>query len=120
MCKIYLLTCLFSVLCSFGAIAQTRLTNPKIHVLSHENIVTPATNTAAIPYMTTTSRVFIASPWTVWTPDEFQALSKEAQQEAILEPTKFFVTTENKELLIQKIQSNQPVTNLLLQQPLKK
>ena len=117
MYKVLLLSCLFLAYHSIETKAQTRLTNPKVQVISPENISQRA---PATPYITIVQHRLMPSPWVVLTPTEFQALSQEAQQRALEAPDKHIVTEENKELVVKSLQDGKKVANLLLQQPIKK
>lgn len=110
---------LLTSLATFEGVAQTRLQNPKVQVLSPDNVASKAIAPSA-PYITVIQHNKMPAHWIVLTPSEFDALSKEEQQNAVSKPDIYIVTNEDKEKTVLALKRQEPVANLLLQQPLKK
>jgi hypothetical protein len=110
---------LLTFLASFESMAQTRLQNPKVQVLSPDNVASKAISTPA-PHITVIQHNKMPAHWILLTPSEFDALSKEEQQNAVSKPDIYIVTNEDKERTVMALQRQETVTNLILQQPLKK
>jgi len=109
---------LFAALLSTEANAQTRLTNPKAHIVSNDTR-SVAETPLATPYVTHISHKRGPVKWVILTPTEFSALSKEEQENAASKPDIFFVTEEHKELFTMKLGKDEKVVNLIAQQPIK-
>jgi hypothetical protein len=117
--RIILIAVLFLGLYCGQVSAQTRLINPKMNVLSNQNVENKPTSVQTEIRFSTTHHAFVATPWKIMTPAEFQALSKAEQEDALLVPEKNIVTEEDKEAVTLKIKQGKPVVNLITEQPRK-